>query len=39
MGLTIARSMVEAHGERLWAESVEGEGSAFAFALPMSVEA
>ncbi len=35
LGLTIARSLVEAHGGRLWAESVEGEGSTFAFALPV----
>jgi len=39
LGLTIARSLVEAHGGRLWAESVEGEGSTFAFALPVLVEA
>jgi two-component system sensor histidine kinase BaeS len=39
LGLTIAHSLVEAHGGRLWAESVEGEGSTFAFALPVLVEA
>jgi len=39
LGLTITRSLVEAHGGRLWAESVEGEGSTFAFALPVLVEA
>ena len=39
LGLTIARSLVEAHGGHLWAESVEGEGSTFAFALPVLVEA
>jgi signal transduction histidine kinase len=37
LGLTIARSLVEAHGGRIWAESVEGEGSTFAFALPVLV--
>ncbi len=36
LGLTIARSLVEAHGGRIWAESVEGQGSTFAFALPVS---
>ncbi|MBE9506788.1 MAG: PAS domain-containing sensor histidine kinase, partial [Chloroflexi bacterium] len=39
LGLTIARELVRAHGGRLWAESVEGEGSRFAFALPVLVEA
>jgi two-component system OmpR family sensor kinase/two-component system sensor histidine kinase BaeS len=35
LGLAIARSLVEAHGGRIWAESVEGEGSTFAFVLPV----
>ncbi len=35
LGLTIARSIIEAHGGRIWAESVEGRGSTFAFALPV----
>jgi signal transduction histidine kinase len=34
LGLTIARRLVEAHGGRLWAQSLEGEGSTFAFTLP-----
>ena len=34
LGLTIARSLVKAHGGRLWAESAEGEGAVFSFALP-----
>ncbi|MBU0702240.1 MAG: HAMP domain-containing protein, partial [Chloroflexi bacterium] len=38
LGLTIARSLVEAHGGRIWVESVEGEGSTFAFALPVPKE-
>ena len=38
LGLAIARSLVEAHGGRIWAESVEGEGSTFAFVLPVFVE-
>ena len=38
LGLTIARSLVEAHGGRIWVESVEEEGSTFAFALPVPKE-
>jgi C4-dicarboxylate-specific signal transduction histidine kinase len=35
MGLPISRSIVEAHGGRLWAESTEDHGSAFQFTLPV----
>jgi PAS domain S-box-containing protein len=35
LGLSIARGIVRAHGGRIWAESVMGEGSAFSFTLPL----
>jgi C4-dicarboxylate-specific signal transduction histidine kinase len=34
MGLSISRSIIEAHGGRLWAESNGSDGSTFQFALP-----
>jgi C4-dicarboxylate-specific signal transduction histidine kinase len=35
MGLPISRSIVEAHGGRLWAESTVNQGSVFQFTLPI----
>lgn len=35
LGLSIARGIVEAHGGRIWVESVEGEGATFLFTLPV----
>ncbi|MBD0318743.1 MAG: histidine kinase, partial [Gemmatimonadetes bacterium] len=35
LGLSIARGIVEAHGGRIWVESVEGEGATFYFTLPV----
>ena len=35
LGLAIARGIVEAHGGRLWVESVPGHGSTFVIALPL----
>jgi signal transduction histidine kinase len=32
--LAIARSIVEAHGGRIWAESRPGQGTRIAFTLP-----
>ena len=34
LGLYIAKGIVEAHGGRIWAESVPGSGAAFHFTLP-----
>lgn len=35
LGLPISRSLVNAHGGRLWVESEPGEGAAFFFTLPI----
>jgi PAS domain S-box-containing protein len=35
LGLWISRGLVEAHGGRLVAESIEGQGTAFRFTLPL----
>lgn len=38
LGLSVARLMVELHGGRIWAESVEGKGSNFSFILPHNAD-
>jgi len=38
MGLSISRSIIDAHGGRLLAEPAEGGGSIFRFTLPVIVE-
>jgi len=35
LGLAIVKNIIKAHGGRVWAESVYGQGSAFKFVLPV----
>jgi C4-dicarboxylate-specific signal transduction histidine kinase len=37
MGLTISRSIIEAHGGRIWAVANDGPGSTFCFTLPIDL--
>jgi two-component system phosphate regulon sensor histidine kinase PhoR len=37
LGLAITRHIVEAHGGKIWAESIEGRGSKFSFSIPIEM--
>jgi two-component system sensor kinase FixL len=39
LGLSICRTIVEAHGGRIWADSVDGGGTAFHFCIPLAESA
>jgi two-component system sensor histidine kinase KdpD len=36
LGLTIAKTFVEAHGERIWVDDIADGGACFAFTLPLA---
>ncbi|HEY5122039.1 MAG TPA: ATP-binding protein [Acidimicrobiales bacterium] len=38
LGLTIAKTFVEAHGERIWYETAPGGGARFVFSLPLATD-
>jgi signal transduction histidine kinase len=38
LGLAIAKSLVEAHGGRIWAESTQNEGTTISLILPLSTD-
>lgn len=39
IGLSVSRTIIEAHGGRIWAENNPGKGVAFHFTLPTEIEA
>ena len=38
LGLFIVKSIIDAHGGRIWVDSIEGQGSVFHFGLPVLEE-
>jgi signal transduction histidine kinase len=39
IGLSVSRSIIEAHRGRMWATANDGPGSTFSFAIPCTSEA
>lgn len=39
LGLSICRTIIEAHGGRIWAEAGDGAGTAFSFCIPVAEDA
>ena len=38
LGLTIAKTFIEAHGQRIWVEEAPGGGARFCFTLPAAAD-
>ena len=38
LGLTIAKTFIEAHGQRIWVDDAPGGGAKFCFTLPVAAD-